>query len=77
MNEDVVITASDLICFICQDYFCRPYTACCGHSFCQLCLEEYLLIAEVAMIYMQICPMCSQKIREKYVNPVPSLGEFV
>jgi len=47
MNKNASIALSDMLCFICQDYFCIPYTAQCGHSFCKYCLDEYLLYAKV------------------------------
>jgi len=41
------IALSDMMCFICQDYFCLPYTTSCGHTFCKYCLDEYFLYAKV------------------------------
>jgi hypothetical protein len=54
--SDVTITGSDMICFICQDFFCRPYTVACGHSFCHLCIEEYFLFVEVALLAFSTVP---------------------
>ena len=33
----------DLICAICLNFICCSVTTVCGHTFCEVCIYEYLL----------------------------------
>lgn len=33
----------DLICSICLNFICCSVTTVCGHTFCEICIYEYLL----------------------------------
>lgn len=41
-----------LFCPLCLDYFVKPITTKCGHSFCEYCIDEYLLHFPVPCIWM-------------------------
>ena len=34
---------NDLICSICLNFICCSVTTVCGHTFCEICIYEYLL----------------------------------
>ncbi len=49
---------SDLLfCTICQDVFTNPMRISCGHSFCKVCLESWLVNSRY-----QECPTCRQTV---------------
>ena len=52
---------SDLICPICLKYICNAVCCTCGHAFCEVCIQEYFLLASD-------CVVCGQKIRGKRFN---------
>ena len=57
-------TNADVICPICLKFMCQAVTANCGHSYCDLCVNEYLLVAPVNLCE-QDCLICGSKIRGK------------
>ena len=46
----------DLMCLVCRELLCKPVSLWCGHSFCQDCLNKWMLSSS------QSCPSCRQKI---------------
>lgn len=54
----------DVICPICLKFICQAVTSVCGHSFCDLCINEYLILAPVNFCDKE-CIICSTKIRGK------------
>ena len=46
----------DLMCLVCHELLCKPVSLWCGHSFCQDCLNKWMLSSR------QSCPSCRQKI---------------
>lgn len=54
---------SELICAICQQYFVEACTVECGHSFCRMCLEDWLKARLT-------CPECRNPVQKP---PVASL----
>jgi ankyrin repeat protein len=44
-------------CSLCLDIFCRPITVECGHTFCDVCLEQHLNRAK-----HRTCPVCRKPI---------------
>lgn len=54
---------SELVCAICQQYFVEACTVECGHSFCRMCLEDWLKTRLT-------CPVCRNPVQKP---PVASL----
>ena len=50
-----------LTCSICMDYIISCRTALCGHSFCEICINE-------ALIRKKECPNCRKDIRKWGLN---------
>ena len=40
---EIVHDSDDLICSICLNFICASVTTVCGHTFCEVCIYEYLL----------------------------------
>lgn len=55
----------DLKCTLCLDYFIRPITLPCKHSFCYYCID-------VSMIYNPTCPLCRTKFELETVKKIIS-----
>ena len=47
-----------IFCQLCSDYLCHSVTTACEHTYCELCLLEYLL-------YLDECPTCRARIRHQ------------
>ena len=46
-----ILEENDFICKICLDFIVSAVTTKCGHSFCEICLFDYLM-------YFSKCPAC-------------------
>jgi Zinc finger, C3HC4 type (RING finger) len=55
----------DVICPICLKFMCHAAVASCGHSFCDICLIEYLMLAPVTRSSNQACIVCGKHIRNR------------
>lgn len=42
---------NNLICPLCLKFIYKCTTPICGHSFCERCLDEYLIIRKVSLYY--------------------------
>lgn len=49
-NEEYDINS--LICSLCFNFMYKCVTTFCGHSFCEQCLDEYLILKKVRITYM-------------------------
>ena len=53
-----------IFCPLCKDYLAHSVTTACEHTFCEVCLAEYL-------IFLDECPDCCAKIRnQKHANNI-------
>ncbi len=53
-----------IFCPLCKDYLAHSVTTACEHTFCEMCLAEYL-------IFLDECPDCCAKIRnQKQANNI-------
>ena len=58
----------DVNCSICLDYIIGCRIAFCGHTFCNICITEWLVRKKVKfnnIISKQICPVCRKDIRKQ------------
>jgi len=61
---DKQIEGITIFCPICDDYISHSVTTTCEHTFCEICLQEYLL-------FLNECPECRIKIRnQKFANNI-------
>lgn len=44
--------ANSLICYLCLNFMYKCVTAFCGHSFCEQCLDEYLILKKVYISFL-------------------------
>ena len=51
------LTVKDVTCSICDKPFVHPITLRCGHSFCRICMAQWI-------VYSKTCPDCKIKQRE-------------
>ena len=49
----------DFVCVICMDLIVNSVTTKCGHSFCEICLSEYLA-------FFAKCPSCPRRLRHSH-----------
>jgi hypothetical protein len=54
---------SELICAICQDFFVEASTVECGHSFCRMCIENWLKSKLT-------CPICRHPVNKPPIGSV-------
>ena len=57
-------------CEICLMLLENPHVISCGHSFCYLCIFEWLTVAEA-------CPICKKPCRPQHIMPSPTLQQTV
>ncbi|TMW65615.1 hypothetical protein Poli38472_008257 [Pythium oligandrum] len=50
---------AELQCILCHEVLCKPITTVCGHSFCRVCLMDFLLSKEV---HETQCPICRSEV---------------
>ncbi|CAK62085.1 unnamed protein product (macronuclear) [Paramecium tetraurelia] len=55
--EDIIHDKNDFICPICLNYIVAAVSLKCGHTFCEICLHEYLL-------YFKGCHICNDNMRK-------------
>lgn len=60
----------DITCQLCHQYLCCATETTCNHTFCEGCLNEYLL-------YLDECPKCQAPIREHALFSNKLLDNFV
>ena len=65
-NSMLVSMQEEFTCVICQELFIRTFTLPCSHSFCELCIKEWMKGKR-----QQDCPVCRKKITS---DPVHSLA---
>lgn len=59
-----------IICGICKDIIAFSSTLRCGHSFCELCLTQY-------MLYNPGCPKCDEYVRNAPSFPCYTLDQVI
>ncbi|AMD22695.1 HHL075Cp [Eremothecium sinecaudum] len=59
-----------LRCYICKDFLKSPVLGQCGHTFCSLCIREYLNKESR-------CPLCLSELRQTMLQKEFVLGEMV
>ena len=58
LHEDLIsIKSEEFKCRICKDYLIKPSMTNCGHNFCELCLENWLISSTK-------CPDCEDDLRK-------------
>lgn len=68
-------TASDTICPICLKYICQSVTVVCGHSYCDVCINEYLLVAPVKSTDPGLFRLRSQDQGKEDAGPLQTHGQ--
>jgi hypothetical protein len=59
-----------LICSLCFNFICKCVTASCSHSFCEKCLDDYLILKKT-------CFICDQNIRNKPITQCFSIDNVI
>jgi hypothetical protein len=62
METQIMKFKSGLSCTICLNYYCLPQTLKCGHSFCFLCIREWILNFK-DKTSIPVCPICREIIK--------------
>lgn len=62
MDSDNDAKVQELLCFLCQDFYVKPCTALCGHTFCSICLDEYLIYADVILFLIDRYALNARKL---------------
>lgn len=57
-------------CPICTEPIAKCVLTCCGHTFCEYCLEQ-------SMIYSSSCPLCRKKITRTSSIPCKTIDSYV
>jgi len=62
IEEDKAAQEIEMVtCPICTEFMFKTTMTVCGHSFCEQCIDEY-------MIYKKTCFVCQQLIRGKHLT---------
>lgn len=68
--RNIVHQENDFVCPICLKYIVSALSLKCGHTYCEICLHEYLL-------YFKDCPLCNEKLRKSKFAQCYLLDEMI
>ena len=67
-EEEGIVSSmtEEFTCVICQELFIKAHTLPCSHSFCEVCIKEWLRTKKV-------CPICRKRVTT--ASPLPGAGQ--